>query len=143
MQRQAVQAVTQESYQTAPINKVELVKFVKPETSYDELEKLTGGFINISVKADKGVEKLYDAIKSMFIKGDINVDNQVLISGERNKASLVKAKNSLENVIETIANGMPEDFMIMDLTDAYEALGEILAKHLKKILLTEYSANSV
>ena len=71
------------------------------------------------------------------------MDNQVLISGERNKASLVKAKNSLENVIETIANGMPEDFMIMDLTDAYEALGEILVKHLKKILLTEYSANSV
>ena len=113
------------------VNKLDL----EQKIDTDELEKLTGGFINISVKADKGVEKLYDAIKSMFIKGDINVDNQVLISGERNKASLVKAKNSLENVIETIANGMPEDFMIMDLTDAYEALGEISGETLEEDII--------
>lgn len=113
------------------VNKLDL----EQKIDTDELEKLTGGFINISVKADKGVEKLYDAIKSMFIKGDINVDNQVLISGERNKASLVKAKSSLENVIETIANGMPEDFMIMDLTDAYEALGEISGETLEEDII--------
>ena len=48
---------------------------------------------------------------------------------------MVKAKNSLENVIETIANGMPEDFMIMDLTDAYEALGEISGETLEEDII--------
>mgnify|MGYP000470702507 CR=1 FL=1 len=41
VQKQVQQVEIQESYQTASVNKVELVKFCKPETSYDELEKLT------------------------------------------------------------------------------------------------------
>ena len=38
------------------VNKLDL----EQKIDTDELEKLTGGFINISVKADEGVEKLYD-----------------------------------------------------------------------------------
>lgn len=91
--------------------------------------------INISVKADKGISQLYEQIKSMFMTGDLNVDSDVLISGERNKASLIKTKQYLENVIETIDNRMPEDFITMDLTEAYQALGEITGETLEEDII--------
>lgn len=91
--------------------------------------------INISVKKDEGINNIYEKIKSMFMSGDINVENDVLISGERNKASLVKARGFLENVMETVENRMPEDFITMDLTDAYEALGEITGEALEEDII--------
>ena len=46
-------------------NKVELVKFVKPETSYDELEKLTND-------AEKLLQKLGLAYRSLYAStGDL------------------------------------------------------------------------
>lgn len=91
--------------------------------------------VNISVKADKGINDIYEKIKSMFAVGDINIDNEVLISGERNKESLYKAKRSLSNVMETVENRMPEDFISMDLTEAYEALGEITGEALEEDII--------
>lgn len=91
--------------------------------------------INISVKNEKGITEIYDKIKEMFAVGDIETDNTVLISGERNKASLYKALQSLENAIETVENTMPEDFISMDLTAAYEALGEITGEALEEDII--------
>ena len=41
--------------------------------------------INISVKSDMGINDIYEKIREMFAFGDININNEVLISGERNK----------------------------------------------------------
>ncbi len=91
--------------------------------------------VNISVKMDEGISKIFEKIKLMFISGDININSDVLISGERNKASLVKAKQYLENVIETVETMMPEDFITMDLTEAYQALGEITGEALEEDII--------
>ncbi len=91
--------------------------------------------INISVRNTMGINEIYDKIKEMFAVGDIETDDSVLISRERNKASLYKALQSLENVIETIENTMPEDFISMDLTAAYEALGEITGETLEEDII--------
>ncbi len=88
--------------------------------------------VYISVKNNKGIDEIYRRIKAMFDSGDIENDSMALISGERNKASLLKALQSLENVIETVENTMPEDFVSMDLTAAYEALGEITGETLEE-----------
>lgn len=91
--------------------------------------------INISVKSDMGISDIYEKIKEMFFVGDININNEVLISGERNKESLFKAKKALDNVMETVENKMPEDFISMDLTEAYEALGEITGEALEEDII--------
>lgn len=88
--------------------------------------------VNISVKNNRGIDEIYLRIKEMFDTGDVENDSSVLISGERNKASLCKALQSLENVIETVESSMPEDFVSMDLTSAYEALGEITGETLEE-----------
>ncbi len=91
--------------------------------------------INISIKNNTGITEIYDRIKEMFALGDIESSNEALISGERNKASLLRAKQYLENVIETVENTMPEDFVSMDLTAAYEALGEITGETLEEDII--------
>lgn len=123
---------------------IELVRNKKTITLVNKLDleqKIDMGAIkymdpvNISVKTDKGINDIYEKIKSMFAVGDINIDNEVLISGERNKESLYKAKKSLNNVMETVENRMPEDFISMDLTEAYEALGEITGEALEEDII--------
>lgn len=111
------------------VNKLDLVQKIDMDTIM-YLEP-----VNISVKTDEGITELYERIKSMFMLGNIDIDNSVLISGERNKASLVRAKEYLKNVMETVENQMPEDFITMDLTEAYQALGEITGEALEEDII--------
>jgi tRNA modification GTPase len=114
------------------VNKLDLEQSI----SLEEVKKLTGCEpINISVKADKGIERLYEQIKAMFFSGEVDINSEALISNERNKNSLYKAKDFLYNVIETVNNRMPEDFISMDLTQAYEALGEITGEALDEDII--------
>lgn len=91
--------------------------------------------IGISVKNDDGINKIFEKIKAMFMTGNININSDTVISGERNKASLINAKTYLENVLETVENRMPEDFISMDLTEAYQALGEITGETLEEDII--------
>lgn len=111
------------------VNKLDLEQKIDME-DIKELEP-----VNISVKSDMGINDIYEKIKEMFSFGDININNEVLISGERNKESLFKAKKYLENVMETVENRMPEDFISMDLTEAYAALGEITGEALEEDII--------
>ena len=111
------------------INKTDL----EQKIDADEISILDPIFV--SVKTDMGIERLYDRIKEMFLKGDIAENDEALISNERNKNSLYKAKLHLDNVLETVNNRMPEDFISMDLTQAYEALGEITGESLEEDII--------
>lgn len=91
--------------------------------------------VNMSAKHDVGLEELGNNIKDLFLNGDININSEAVISGERNKASLIKALNCLENVLNTIDMSMPEDFISMDLTQAYEFLGEITGEAVEEDIL--------
>lgn len=114
------------------INKSDLVQCI--DTS--EITELTGSDpIAVSVKQDSGIELIYERIRSMFLGGSIAADDEVLISSERNKNSLYKAKQFLYNVIETVDNRMPEDLISIDLTQAYEALGEITGETLDEDII--------
>lgn len=114
------------------VNKLDLEQAV----TLGEIKELTGCEpVAISVKTDEGIEQLYDKIKEMFFAGSLNSDSEVLISRERNKNSLYKADDFLSNVLETVESRMPEDFVSMDLTQAYEALGEITGEALEEDII--------
>ena len=61
----------------------------------------------------------------MFFSGDVHSDDTLYITNSRQAACLINAKNSLDNVLVSIENMMPEDFFSIDLMDAYNYLGEI------------------
>ena len=91
--------------------------------------------IDMSVKTEQGIDLLYDLIRDMFLEGGIDVNREAVISNERNKASIYNAIKSLNNVIETIDSGMPEDFLSMDLMEAYRSLGEITGEAVEEDII--------
>lgn len=91
--------------------------------------------IKTSVREELGFEILQDKLQELFFDGEINFNEEVLISNERNKSSLYNSIKSLENVLETIQNCMPEDFISMDLIETYNYLGEITGESLEEDII--------
>ena len=110
------------------INKIDLEKNLDEEQIYNYVSK--ENILKISVKKDLGFEKLAEKIEYLFFTEEININEDILISNERNKNSLYNAIKSLENVLNTIKQLMPEDFISMDLIEAYRYLGEITGESL-------------
>ena len=110
------------------INKTDL----SPNLNVDTLKKYVKqeNILKLSAKKDLGCDELKDKIETLFFEGEINISEDVLISNERNKNSLYNCIQSLKNVLNTIENRMPEDFLSMDLIEAYRYLGEITGESL-------------
>lgn len=111
------------------INKSDLEQKTDPDalTVYAPRENI----IKVSVREDVGVELIFERLKEMFLSGETSFGGGC-ITGERSLSSLKRAQRSLENVIATADGGFPEDFLSMDLNDAYEALGEIIGESLEE-----------
>lgn len=93
--------------------------------------------IDVSAKEEQGIQEFEELLKSMFLKGDISFNDEVYITNMRQKAALQDAYQSLEKVLESIENQMPEDFYSIDLMDAYEALGSITGETIGEDLVNE------
>lgn len=93
--------------------------------------------IEISAKEEKGIDRLEEVLKEMFYHGEISFNNEIYITNIRHKTALENAKDSLLKVIESIENGMPEDFYSIDLMDAYETLGSITGEMVGEDLVNE------
>lgn len=107
--------------------------------SAEEIKERAGNIpvISVSAKEEQGIRDLEEQIKSMFFKGDVSFNDQVYISNVRQKNALIDARESMEKVLESIENGMPEDFYSIDLMDAYESLGSITGESVGEDLVNE------
>ncbi|WP_346910228.1 tRNA uridine-5-carboxymethylaminomethyl(34) synthesis GTPase MnmE [Faecalicatena orotica] len=93
--------------------------------------------IDISAKEEQGLNELEETLKEMFLHGEVSFNDEVYITNIRQKAALMDACGSLEKVIESIDNQMPEDFFSIDLIDAYESLGSITGETIGEDLVNE------
>ena len=84
--------------------------------------------IQLSAMTGDGSEELYDMLNKMFFEGSLSYNDQLYITNARHKNELVCTKNALEKVIESIDMGMEEDFISIDMMDAYEHLGLIIGE---------------
>lgn len=93
--------------------------------------------ISISAKQKEGIQYLEDTIRDLFFKGKLSFNDEFVLTNIRHKTALENAKNSLEMVLDSILNGMPEDFYTIDLMDAYHSLGMILGEDMGEDLIQE------
>ena len=91
----------------------------------------------ISAKEEQGLAELAEQIRGMFLKEELNYNDQVVITHLRHKEALIRAKESLNKVLQSIDAGLPEDFYSIDLTAAYEALGTITGETSSEDLINE------
>lgn len=114
------------------MNKIDLCQ--TPEV--EELEKLTGqSVVCISAKENYGLDVLYDKIEQMFFQKELSYNEDLYITGERQKQSLLDAYEAMNRVLESIENGLPEDFYSIDLMQGYESLGEITGESVDEDLV--------
>lgn len=104
------------------LNKSDLNVCIKKE---DLTKKIGWSCISFSNKTGDGLQKLEDYITSSFLKGDISYNDQIYLTSVRHREAVEDAIQSLEQVLTTIQDGMPEDFYMVDLMDAYQKLGLI------------------
>ena len=104
------------------LNKSDLVSVISEKDVYKKYNKNVISFSSVSLD---GLKKLESTITDMFFSGDVHSDDTLYITNSRQAACLTNAKNSLNNVLVSIENMMPEDFFSIDLMDAYNYLGEI------------------
>lgn len=84
--------------------------------------------INISAKNLTGIDDFEDSVKDMFFKGELKFNDEVYITNARQKSDIRQAYESIRLVINSIEDGMPEDFFTIDLMNAYESLGRVIGE---------------
>ena len=126
-------------------NDKEIFDFIENKTAVillnkSDLEQVTGEeeiaiynkgkhpVIPVSVKDGSGFEIFKEAVLNMFLSGELSYNDEILITNERHYTLLGQAIQSLKNVENSIENQMPEDFLSIDLKDAYDMLGMVLGE---------------
>lgn len=93
--------------------------------------------ITFSAKTGDGLDELENKIRNLFYEGKVKYNDELYITNARQKESLINAKNSIEEVIKSVENDMPEDFYSIDLMDAYTYLGQIIGESVEDDLVNE------
>ena len=109
----------------------------KYKNEIEEKNQKIPEIIGISAKNRQGIQTLEETLKKMFFEGNLSFNDEIYITNVRQKAALQDAKEALLQVLESIRNGMPEDFYSIDLMAAYEALGSITGETIGEDLVNE------
>ena len=120
------------------LNKVDVLK--NNNKMEEEIKKLNKPVIKISAKEEIGFENLYSEIKKMFELDEISSNNEILITNERHKNQIIKAKQNILNAIETVKNNTPVDIISIYINQAMEDLGEITGVNVSENIINEIFA---
>lgn len=110
------------------LNKSDMKAVLEPE---DIKEKVNCSVVNISAKNHTGLDELEKAVKNMFFDGQISFNEEIYITNIRHKNLLKEALDSLYLVKDGILSGVSEDFLTIDMMNAYEKLGLIIGEEVE------------
>lgn len=106
------------------INKYDLPR----EIDMEKVKELAEGnpIITTSMLEDIGISELEEAISSKFFAGSVESSDLTYVSNARHVQLLNQAKHALEDAMSSLALEMPLDIVQIDVTRAWEFLGEII-----------------
>lgn len=116
------------------LNKTDLKNVV---TEDDLKKKINKTVISISAKENTGIDLFEQELQRMFFQKEISYNDEVYITNIRQKQAIEEAKESVEQVIQSIHAQMPEDFYSIDLMNAYACLGKIIGEDVDEDLMNE------
>lgn len=123
-------------------NKSDLCDSARNTRAYDfgRTGELHEPHINFSTKTKEGLQELVSTIEKMFLNKELDFNNEIFISNERQLQSIKNARISLQNVLSSIEKDVSEDFLTIDLTDAYTHLSQVLGIEVTDDLVNEIFA---
>lgn len=97
--------------------------------SEEEVKKYTDKCImSVSAKDERGIDDFKNKINEMFISGVLKYNDEVMITNERHLFLINESLSSLYEVKKSMDSKMPEDFVSIDLKNAYDQLGAIIGE---------------
>ena len=119
------------------LNKSDLPSVISAE-DVQQLWKTDGiTCLSISALDCEGLELLKNTIETMFHLGEIVASSELFVSDDFQKSAMRDTIRSLELVIQSIENGMSEDFFSIDLQNAYASLGRMIGEEVEDDLVEE------
>lgn len=117
------------------VNKTDLPQ----KMNMDELNELAKDYkvVTTSLKEDKGIDELEEAISSLFFSGALEAGDMTYVSNSRHIALLNQANRSIEEAIQGVESGVPVDIVQIDLTRSWELLGEIIGDSVHESLIDQ------
>ena len=73
----------------------------------------------------------------MFFHGQIQMNDEVVLTNLRQKDAVKDALDSLMMVRKSLENEMPEDFLSIDLMGAYSSLGLVIGEEVEEDVVNE------
>lgn len=106
------------------INKTDLAH----KLDLDKVKEMAEGnpVVTTSLIKEEGINELESAIATTFFAGEIDTGDLTYVSNVRHIQLLKQANLALEDAMEGIDMGMPLDIIQIDVTRAWEFLGEII-----------------
>lgn len=93
--------------------------------------------VPMSVKEGTGMDRLEAAVSRLFFSGSVEAADLTYVSNARHISALHRAKSSLEDAIRAAEEGIPVDLIQIDISAAWEALGEIVGDTASESLLDQ------
>lgn len=117
------------------INKTDLPKKIDME----QVRQLANDrpLILTSLKEDNGVDDLEKAIAKLYFAGELESGDITYVSNARHIGLLKKALNSIEDALKGIEMEVPVDMVQIDMTKAWETLGEIIGESVHDELINQ------
>lgn len=112
-------------------------------SNFDENKNLNSNinsslsFVTISAKEGQGLEEFTELLHNLFYQDKLNLNEDIVITNLRQLQELSEAEESLKLVIQSIEDGMPEDFYSIDLQNAYLHLGFIIGEEMNDDVVDE------
>lgn len=97
--------------------------------------------ISFSAKTGFGLDTLADKIKAMYELGELEQNDEPIVTNMRHTAALCRAKEFLQNIVTGAQSGLPSDILSIDLNNAIDALGEITGAVVSEDIVSEIFHN--
>ncbi|MGM9928780.1 MAG: tRNA uridine-5-carboxymethylaminomethyl(34) synthesis GTPase MnmE [Bacillus sp. (in: firmicutes)] len=93
--------------------------------------------LTTSLVEDQGVDELEEAISNLFFEGQLEAGDLTYVSNTRHVTLIEQSLRTIEDAITAIENGVPIDLVQIDLTRAWELLGEIIGDSVHESLIDQ------
>ncbi len=127
--------LTQDKKRIIVLNKMDLEPKLDLNELYQHVDKAE--VLKTSVLKNEGIRELEEHIATLFYGGIENSQTTVLVTNARHIALLEQAKAALEAVLTGLEQELPVDLVQIDMTRAWELLGEITGDSYQDELLDQ------
>lgn len=127
--------LTQDKKRIIVFNKMDLEPKLDLSELYQYVDKAE--VLKTSVLKNEGIRELEEHIATLFYGGIENSQTTVLVTNARHIALLEQAKAALEAVLTGLEQELPVDLVQIDMTRAWELLGEITGDSYQDELLDQ------